>query len=41
MIARYVVAPQAALDLFEIWDYLKEQTSIPVTCQKQREGRLL
>jgi len=26
MTARYVLAPQAALDLFEIWDYIKEQT---------------
>jgi toxin ParE1/3/4 len=30
MTARYVLAPQAALDLFEIWDYIKEQTSILV-----------
>jgi plasmid stabilization system protein ParE len=30
MTARYVLAPQAASDLFEIWDYLKEQTSIAV-----------
>ncbi len=30
MTARYVLAPQAALDLFEIWDYIKEQTSIVV-----------
>jgi antitoxin ParD1/3/4/toxin ParE1/3/4 len=28
MTARYVLAPQAALDLFEIWDYIKEQASI-------------
>jgi toxin ParE1/3/4 len=28
MTARYVLAPQAALDLFEIWDYIKRQTSI-------------
>jgi toxin ParE1/3/4 len=28
MSARYVLAPQAALDLFEIWDYVKEQTSV-------------
>jgi len=30
MTARYVLAPQAALDLFEIWYYIKEQTSIVV-----------
>jgi plasmid stabilization system protein ParE len=28
MSVRYVLAPQAALDLFEIWNYIKEQTSI-------------
>jgi len=28
MSARYVLAPQAALDLFEIWRYIKEQTSV-------------
>jgi plasmid stabilization system protein ParE len=28
MTARYVLAPQAAFDLFEIWDYIKEQTSV-------------
>jgi len=27
MSARYVLAPQAALDLFEIWQYIKEQAS--------------
>ncbi|MFZ0584598.1 MAG: type II toxin-antitoxin system RelE/ParE family toxin [Candidatus Acidiferrales bacterium] len=27
MSARFVVAPQAALDLFEIWLYVKEHTS--------------
>ena len=27
MKARYVLAPQAALDLAEIWRYIKEQTS--------------
>ena len=27
MSARYVLAPQAALDLVEIWRYLKEQSS--------------
>ncbi|MFZ3200308.1 MAG: type II toxin-antitoxin system RelE/ParE family toxin [Candidatus Acidiferrales bacterium] len=26
--ARYLLAPQAALDLFEIWRYIKEQTSV-------------
>jgi toxin ParE1/3/4 len=30
MTARYVLAPQAAFDLFEIWDYIKEQTSVVV-----------
>jgi plasmid stabilization system protein ParE len=25
---RYVLAPQAALDLVEIWRYIKEQTSV-------------
>jgi antitoxin ParD1/3/4/toxin ParE1/3/4 len=28
MSARYVLAPQAALDLFEIWYYIKEQASV-------------
>jgi plasmid stabilization system protein ParE len=28
MSPRYVLAPQAALDLFEIWHYIKEQTSV-------------
>jgi plasmid stabilization system protein ParE len=27
MSVRYVLAPQAALDLVEIWRYIKEQTS--------------
>jgi plasmid stabilization system protein ParE len=27
---RYILAPQAALDVFEIWRYVKEQTSIAV-----------
>jgi plasmid stabilization system protein ParE len=27
MSARYILAPQAAIDLFEIWQYIKEQTS--------------
>jgi plasmid stabilization system protein ParE len=26
MSARYILAPQAAIDLFEIWRYIKEQT---------------
>jgi toxin ParE1/3/4 len=30
MNARYVLAPQAALDLFEIWHYIKEQTSVTI-----------
>jgi antitoxin ParD1/3/4/toxin ParE1/3/4 len=30
MTARYVLAPQAALDLFEIWGYIKKQTSAVV-----------
>jgi antitoxin ParD1/3/4 len=28
MSVRFVLAPQAALDLFEIWQYIKEQTSV-------------
>jgi plasmid stabilization system protein ParE len=28
MSARYVLAPQAALDLVEIWRYIKEQSSV-------------
>jgi toxin ParE1/3/4 len=28
MNVRYILAPQAALDLFEIWHYIKEQTSV-------------
>jgi plasmid stabilization system protein ParE len=28
MSARYNLAPQAAIDLFEIWQYIKEQTSV-------------
>jgi plasmid stabilization system protein ParE len=28
MSARYVLAPQAALDLVEIWRYIKEQSTI-------------
>jgi plasmid stabilization system protein ParE len=27
MNVRYILAPQAALDLFEIWRYIKEQSS--------------
>ena len=30
MSVRYVLAPQAALDLAEIWHYIKEQSSITV-----------
>jgi toxin ParE1/3/4 len=30
MSVRYVLAPQAALDLVEIWRYIKEQTSLTV-----------
>lgn len=30
MSVRYVLAPQAALDLAEIWRYIKEQTSVTV-----------
>jgi plasmid stabilization system protein ParE len=30
MNARYVLAPQAALDLFEIWHFIQEQTSVAV-----------
>jgi len=29
MSVRFVLAPQAALDLVEIWRYIKEQTSRP------------
>lgn len=28
--ARYTLAPQAALDLFEIWRYIKEQASVTI-----------
>jgi plasmid stabilization system protein ParE len=28
MIARYVLAPQAVLDLFEIWRYIQEHSSV-------------
>jgi toxin ParE1/3/4 len=28
--ARYVLAPQAALDLVEIWRYIKEQTIVTI-----------
>jgi toxin ParE1/3/4 len=30
MIARYVLAPQAALDLVDIWNYLREQANATV-----------
>jgi toxin ParE1/3/4 len=30
MSVRYVLAPQAALDLVEIWRYIKEHTSITI-----------
>jgi len=30
MIVRLVFAPQAALDLVEIWRYIKEQTSLTI-----------
>jgi len=30
MSVRYVLAPQAALDLFEIWRYIQEQTSVTI-----------
>jgi antitoxin ParD1/3/4/toxin ParE1/3/4 len=30
MTVRYVLAPQAALDLAEIWHYIKKQTSITI-----------
>jgi toxin ParE1/3/4 len=30
MIRRYVLAPEAALDLVQIWRYLKEQSSIEI-----------
>jgi antitoxin ParD1/3/4/toxin ParE1/3/4 len=30
MSVRYVLAPQAALDLVEIWRYIKEQTSLTI-----------
>ena len=30
MNVRYVLAPQAALDLVEIWHYIKEQTSVTI-----------
>jgi toxin ParE1/3/4 len=30
MSARYVLAPQAALDFVEIWHYIKEQTNVTI-----------
>jgi len=30
MTRRYVLAPEAALDLVQIWRYLKEQSSIEI-----------
>jgi len=30
MSVRYILAPQAALDLVEIWRYIKEQTSLKI-----------
>jgi plasmid stabilization system protein ParE len=30
MNSRYVLAPQAALDLIEIWRYIKEQASVAI-----------
>jgi antitoxin ParD1/3/4/toxin ParE1/3/4 len=30
MSVRYVLAPQAALDLVEIWRYIKEQSSVTI-----------
>jgi len=30
MNVRYVLAPQAALDLVEIWHYIKERTSVTI-----------
>jgi toxin ParE1/3/4 len=30
MSVRYVLAPQAALDLVEIWRYIKEQTNLTI-----------
>jgi plasmid stabilization system protein ParE len=30
MSVRYVLAPQAALDLVEIWRYIKEHTSVTI-----------
>ena len=30
MSVRYVLAPQAALDLVEIWRYIKEQSSLTI-----------
>jgi hypothetical protein len=38
MTARYLLAPQAAFDLFEIWDYIKEQTGISTMCRESREA---
>jgi toxin ParE1/3/4 len=28
--ARYILAPQAALDLFAIWSYIREQSSVDI-----------
>jgi plasmid stabilization system protein ParE len=30
MTVRYVLAPQAAIDLIEIWRYIKEQSSLTI-----------
>jgi len=42
MKARYVLAPQAALDLVEIWRYIREQSSVATADRIESEilGRL-
>src|SRR6267378_368505 len=39
MSVRFVLAPQAALDLVEIWRYLKEQTSLTIADRVESANR--
>lgn len=39
MTARYVVAPQAAHDLFEIWDYIRQQSNAAMANHVEAEIR--
>jgi hypothetical protein len=38
MTARYVLALQAAFDLFEIWDYIKERERLPLRMNASDSG---